>query len=98
MHDLEPKAMGLRRGPFLDKSKRQSPVSLRVAKALRDSSSSAGCMRIQPIPSALQSVLRKVGRSGLNRAKIGEDVIHLLRSSNSSMSVGDQAIIGIGLR
>ena len=60
----EPKLVGCRRAPPRVRSKRYSPVYSSMLVALIDSSSSTGCIRIQPISSALQSVLRHVGLLG----------------------------------
>ncbi len=68
VHALEPYyyAIGHSLAPFLHRSKRHFPVSLRMFVSPTVSLSSAGCMRIQPMLSALQqSVLKKVGLSGL---------------------------------
>ena len=64
--------------------------------ALIDSVSSAGCIKIHPIPSLLQLVSKKVGRVVSNLARTGEEVIHTLRSLKSLMSTGVQDDWGIG--
>ena len=68
---------------FFDKSNKHVPVSPIGLLALTDSSSSVGCMRIQPMPSLLQSVFKNVGFVESNLARTGEDVIHIFKSSNS---------------
>ena len=51
------------------------------------------------MPSALQSVLRKVGLDGLYRARIGPEVILTFKSLNNCIEAGIQAaMIGMGLR
>ena len=64
--------------------------------ALIDSASSAGCIKIHPMPLLLQSVFLKVGGVVSNLSRTGEEVIRILRSVKSLMSVGVQADWGIG--
>jgi len=47
------------------------------------------------MPSALQSVFKKVGLSGSNRARMGEEVTPTLSSSKSEMRAGVHASMGI---
>ena len=61
MHDIKPKAVSLSLDPFLLRYNRHSPVSRNIFIARCDSLPSAGCINIQPMPSAIQSVFNNVG-------------------------------------
>ena len=87
--------MGCSLEPSLHKSNNYFPVSNNFMVVHTDLTSSADCIRIQPILSALHSVFRNVGFSGSNRVNIGEEVNVTFNSSNSVMNSGDHAIIGI---
>ena len=50
------------------------------------------------MPSLLPSVLRNVGRVVSNRAKTGEEVMHIFKSLNNLTNSGDHDSVGIGLR
>ena len=65
-------ATGFNWVPCLEMSNTHSPVFLRYAVAFWDSSSSSGCIRIQPMPSALQLFFKKFvswGRSEITPDK-----------------------------
>ena len=79
----EPKVIGLSLAPFFDKSKRHTPVVMSCFIALIDSSLSAGYINIQPMPSLIQSVFKKVGLVVSKQARTGEEVIKSFRSANS---------------
>ena len=65
-HVLYPNNKGLNIAPFSLISKRHNPVSHNSLTSCCDFSLSAGCIRIQNIPYAIQSVLSKVGLLGSN--------------------------------
>ena len=90
--------MNFNRAPFLDKSNEYFPVVSQLLEAVTDFLSSAGCMRIQPTPLLLQSILMKAGLVVSNLARTGEEVIHTLKSENNLTSSDVQALGGIGLR
>ena len=94
MQDRDPNRTGLRRAPFIDRSNLQMPSVFNVFKAALDSLSSAGCMIMKPMPSALQSDLRNVGVDGSYLARIGDDVMQCFISLKSWMRSGDHARIG----
>ena len=94
VHDREPNLTGLSLAPFIERSKRHVPDLRSSSVAAVDSSSSAGCIRMNPIPSALQSDLSIVGFEGSYRASTGDDVIHVFMSSNSWISAGVHARMG----
>ena len=60
---LDPKATALSLALPLDKSKSQISSFNNLLVAWTDSSSSAGCIRIRPIPLLLQSAFKKVSFS-----------------------------------
>ena len=96
MHDWDPNAMGLSLDPFLPRPKRNSPVSQNILTSRCDYSSSAGCIKIQPIPSVLQSVLIKVSSPGSNIAKTSEDITTFLNLLNNFINAGAQSINEFG--
>ena len=71
--------------------------SFNTAEEFWDSLSVAICIIIQPIPSELQNVLRKVGLSGSNQINTGDDFKPCLSSLKIVISCGVHAIIGIDL-
>ena len=81
--------------PFLIRSKTYSSFSLNSLTSRYDSSSSAVCIRIQPMPFYIQSVLIKVCLLGSNIVNTGEDFTHFFNLSNISINSGVQAIRGI---
>ena len=74
VHHQYPNAKGLNLAPFLLKSKRYSPVSHKSLTASCNSLSYVVCIRIQPMPSAIQPVLMKVGLPRSDLANTGKDV------------------------
>ena len=96
MHAQYQNSKGLNLAPFLLWSKRHSTVSRKNLTAYCDSSSYTGCIRIHPMPSALQSVLMKVGLPVSNIAKTGEYVNPFFNLLNDSINVVVQAINRIG--
>lgn len=78
LHHRDTITTGLRRDPLFDKSNRQIPLFF----SFLGSSSLAGCIRIQPTPSLLQSVLKHVSLSESNLARNWDEVMHFYRSSN----------------
>ena len=93
---LDPNEIGCNLGPDFVRSKRHSPVSLSRVMALVESLLCSGCIKIKPIPSALQSVFKNIGLYGSNRAQIGDDVIATFISSNKTFSSVVHAVLGIG--
>jgi hypothetical protein len=85
VHERDPNATGFNRRSYF-------PVSTNFLVAQMDFALSACCIKIQPMPSALQSVFKKVGLRGSNRAQTGDDVIPVLSSLNKEMRSGVQAI------
>ena len=63
-----------------------------------DYGSDADLIRMKPMPSAIESIFKKVGISGSYHAKTDDDVIQNLISWSKSIKVGDQAIEGISLQ
>ena len=80
----EPRPVGRSLVPFLVRLNKHSHVFNSVFVVATDSSSSAGCIMIHHIPSALQSVFENVGLAGSYRVRTGDDVIHILMSLNNS--------------
>ena len=76
-------------------SSKQGPPFCSDLVAATDSGSSAGCINIQPIPSALQSILRNVGLDGLYAAKTVDVVIANFMSSNNYSKSGVHTMSGI---
>ena len=93
--EREPKAIGRRRRPDRLKSKRHTPVFSNLEIASRQSLVTLGCIKIQPIPSALQSVFKNVGLEASNRAKTGAEVMDFFKSENKAIVDGVHAKGGI---
>ena len=74
VHDWDHNTKGLSRAPFLFRSKEHYPVLRKSLTACCDYSSCVRWIRIQPMTSAIKSVLSKVGLLGSNIVKTGEDV------------------------
>ena len=94
----DPKAIDFNRAPCFDKSNKHLPVVVRTLEARIESSSSTGCMIIQPMPSLIQSVFKNVGSLVSYRARTGEEVIHTFRPANTLISAGVQEEGGICFR
>ena len=96
MHDIEPNDIGLILAPFLHRSNRHSLVSHNVSIMRCDSLSSTGCIKIQPIPSALQSAFNHVGLSRSNLVSNGEEVTATFSPWNKVTSSGVHEMMAIG--
>jgi hypothetical protein len=68
------------------------------AIAASDSSLSSGCISMNPMPLADQSVLRKTGFDESNRASTGELVNASFIESNKATRVSVHSMEGIALR
>ena len=96
MQHEDPKATGRSLELDLVMSNIHGPPFSNMTAALYEDSSEAGCIRMYPIPSALQSVLKKVSFGGSNLASTGDDVMHIFMSLKSSIRSIDYAINGMG--
>ena len=75
MQDLLLNNTGLSLAPSEDRSKSHSPLFNSLDVAALASVLSSGCIKMYPIPVALQSVFRNNGFDESNRASSGDDTI-----------------------
>ena len=92
MHDSDPNRTGHNRAPSLLRLSVYSSPFNKALVVLVDSTSSTDCIKIHPIPSALQSVYKNVGLSGSNLASTGDDVMVTFSSSKIEIRSDIQAI------